>query len=759
MHSTPTLRRSSISISPVVRARRVGLVLAFGLTIAAPATQARLPDAPAPLYHADEVLVQYRSAAAATAAKSFQSRQGMQRVRTLADGHTQLLRLPSFTRVEAALPVLRADPDVVLAEPNYIRKTLAYLPNDPLFDLQWALHATGQENFVPDSEEFRTVVDADMDLPEAWDADNDGIPDRTGDGSVTLAVIDTGFQLDHPDLAANFIAGFDFAEKDTDPSPDDAALHNHGTLVAGAAGAVGDNGEGIAGVIWNVKLMPLKVARIRNGASELTVDAILDAYDYARTHGADIVNASFGGPSFSQMEFNAIKALTDAGVLFVTSAGNFNANLDDSVASYPANYDIDRIVTVGATNRQDNLASFSQYGPTRVDVAAPGLQIVLTDNGSTYTTPQNCGAEDGSGSCGSFGTSFAAPHAAGVAALAQTYHPGIGALETKARLIEGGDPGAQGGDSGRLSAGGRVNANDSLNLAARPAIVIKNVRLVDADGNQRLDPSETLDIELTLHNLWQPATAVLATLSAPADAVTVQSLPQSVASLGTDDTAIVRFTVQVKPAVSDYRQIDFTLNLSANGGSYVAQRHFLREIAELKAGSTAQANLSTDLHDDFHTYHFDFDDTSGNAPGARLAFCSQAETDIDLLVKRGSAPQYDIDLAANPDDNPTFFTDADQVGGDEGGNESVIFENPAAGTYYVTVVNFALTENLPYALRVASTTLPLVDPCTTDGSDDEDDGSSGGGSLSTDTLAAFLSLALLALARRRLHRGRHQTQR
>lgn len=745
MRSILTLLRSSVLQAMDMKSARAGLaagLMALDLMLGSPSAIARQPENPAPLYHPDEVLVQYRSPAAATAAKSLQARQGMQQIRALADGRTQLLRLPSFTRLEQALPVLRADPNVALAEPNYIRKQRAYFPNDPLFDLQWALHSTGQENFVPDSEEFRSVVDADMDLPEAWDADNDGVPDRTGNGSVTLAVIDTAFQLDHPDLAANFVAGFDFAENDSDPSPDDPALQNHGTLVAGAAGAIGDNNEGIAGVIWDVRLMPLKVGRLRDGNSELTVDAILDAYDYARTHGADIVNASFGGPSFSQAEFNAIKALTDAGMLFVTSAGNFNANLDDAVASYPANYDIDGIVAVGATNRQDNLASFSQYGPTSVDLAAPGLQIVLTDNGSTYTAPQNCGSEDGTGSCGSFGTSFAAPHAAGVAALVQTYHPDITALETKARLIEGGDPGAQGGDAGLLSAGGRVNANNSLNLDARPAIVIQQVRLIDADGNQRLDPGETLDIELTLHNLWQPATAVLATLSAPEDAVTVQSPPQSLATLDTDATAVVRYTVQVAAATEAYRQIPFTLNLSANSGSYVAQRHFLREIAELPSNGTAQSTLSTGLHDDFHTYHLDYT----SSPGTRLAFCSQAATDIDLLIKRGSAPQYDIDLAANPDDNPTFFTDADQVGGDEDGNESVVFENAASGTYYVTVVNYDLTENLPYTLRTVTTTEPLVDPCTTQ--DDGDQGGGGGGSLGAGSLGVLLCLSLLALTRR-----------
>jgi subtilisin family serine protease len=708
-------------------------------TAALTANAALPPQGPSQPYRADEVLVTYRSDPALTQAKAGHSALGLTLVHEFGQRRMALMRIPPVTDVPAALALLRADPDVAFAEPNYLRARRSVVPDDPLFDLLWGLRSTGQANFVPDSSEYDSIPGADMNLIEAWDANDDGVADRTGDGSVVVAVIDDAFNLNHPDLKANFIAGRDLSGRgDNNPGPDDASLQDHGTLVAGSLGAVGNNGIGISGTIWNVKMMPLKVGQISNGAVELDTASIIQAYDYARTHGAKIINASFGGPSYSQSEYNAIRDLAEADVLFVTSAGNHNANLDDSVASYPANYDLPNILNVAATNRQDNVASFSQFGPISTDVGAPGLQIVTTTVDGGYSTPSACG--DG-GSCGVSGTSFAAPYAAGIAALIRGEYPNANAVEIRARLIEGANPGVDGADAGELTAGGRVDAAASLDLDARPSILIQSVDLVD-DGNHRLDPGETLQIQLSLSNLWVGASDVEVSLSAPADAVEILTPTAVAGPLASGASAQASFTVRVLPQSISYREVPFTATISADAGSYTAQRHFLQEIAPLHDGISAQSKLSTGLHDEFHTYHFDVAQLPD--PDTHLVIRSSAAQDIDLLIKHGAPAQYDIDLGADSADDPTFFTNADQVAGEESGNEEAILCDPVVGTYYITVVNYSLEESLDYRLTAA------IEPDSASAcGNGYSGGSSGGGALSPLMLLLF-SLGLAAMKARHL---------
>ncbi|WP_211242766.1 S8 family serine peptidase [Sinimarinibacterium sp. CAU 1509] len=701
-----------------------------------PASAALPLQGSAPLYRADEILVGYRNDLALNHAKAGLSPLGLTLVQEFGQHRTALMRIAAMTDVKATLDLLRADPDIAFAEPNYLRARRSVVPNDPLFDLLWGLRSTGQANFVPDSSEFDSIPGADLNMIEAWDANGDGVADRTGDGSVVVAIIDDAFNLDHPDLKDNFIAGRDLTGRsDNNPSPDDASLQDHGTLVAGSLGAVGNNGIGVTGTIWNVKMMPLKVGQIVNGAVELDTASIIQAYDYARLHGAKIINASFGGPSYSQAEVNALHDLADADVLFVTSAGNHNANLDDSVASYPANYDLPNILNVAATNRQDNVASFSQFGPISTDVGAPGLQIVTTTVDGGYSTPSACG--DG-GSCGVSGTSFAAPYTAGIAALIRGEYPNASAVETRARLIEGASAGVDGADAGQLTASGRVDAAASLDLSARPSILIRSVDLVD-DGNHRLDPGETLQIKLTLDNIWLGAADVAVTLEAPSDAVEVLTPTVVVGPLASGANGEASFSVQVLPQADSYREVVFTATIKANAGTYSVQRHFLKEIAPLRDGVSAQSQLSTGLHDEFHTYHFDLAQIP--EAGTHLTFRSLASRDIDLLIKQGTPAQYDIDLGADAADDPTFFTDADEIGGDESGNEIITLCTPEAGTYYVTVVNYSLEENLDYRLTAA------IEPdsasaCGAGG------GSGGGGALSP-VMLILLSIGFAATTFRR----------
>lgn len=709
---------------------RIPCAVALAAVVLAPgvATAARWSDVEAG-FRSDELLVEYREAATAPAAKAMRDVYGLRVQRTLARGRLQLLELPSALPLEHALTLLRADPAVALAEPNFLRRKLAAIPNDALFFEQWGFHNTGQANFVASTPPLASVAGADMDLPRAWDRNGDGVADRTGNGSVTVAIIDDGFDLDHPDLAANFVAGYDAANDDSNPAADSTS-QGHGTLVAGALGAVGNNHLGVAGVIWDVNLLPLKVGR----GSELSSAGILAAYDYidanATARGIRIVNASYGGPQYSQMEFNALQRLRNRGILFVTSAGNEDSNIDRAVRAYPANYPLDNIVAVAATNRQDNISSFSEYGPLTVDLAAPGLQIVTTQLDNTYNySPGNRER------AGVSGTSFSSPYVAGIAALIASEHPTADYRELKARLIEGAEASGDEGPTHRYTRSGRANAANSLALTPRPSLVLNAVSVDDTaagDGNGRLDPGETVDLVVSVENLWQAATGLQAELSAPSGTVTITDATASLATLASGATGVLRFTVQVSPTAASYQDVPFTVALRAQDG-YTAARSFLLEVAELQAGVTVNAVLSTGLYDEFHTFHLDL--STLHAGHNRLRFRSTASRDIDLLIKRGSAAEHLITLKVNPDGDQIFSTNADQIGGEAGGNEDVCILNPASGTYYVTVVNYDQIENTPYTLQ-AFTDAGLTCPTGDEGRF----GGGGGGSMAPATLLALLGL-------------------
>ena len=316
-------------------------------------------------------------------------------------------------------------------------------PNDQLFILQDALNNTGQTGGTPD---------ADIDAPEAWDI-------TTGNSDVVVAVIDTGIDYDHPDLAANIwinpgeipgngmdddsngyvddVHGWNFVKNNKNPDDD----HGHGTHVAGIIGAVGNNSIGVAGVAWNVKLMPLKVLDRRGRG--FTSD-VIEAINYA-AHRADVINLSLGSNNFSQGMKDAI---ANASALVVAAAGN-DGNNNDETPSYPASYDLDNIIAVAATNHKDKLTGFSNYGATSVDLAAPGNLIASTYRGGRYAYMS--------------GTSMATPHVSGGAALVMAAFPelNVDQDQVKDQILGGVDPIPS--LQGITVTGGRLNAFNSLN--------------------------------------------------------------------------------------------------------------------------------------------------------------------------------------------------------------------------------------------------------------------------------------------------------
>ncbi len=349
-----------------------------------------------------------------------------------------LVKLPAGTDVQAARVAFQATPGVQYACPDFIRTPLL-TPNDSRFAQLWGLNNTGQTG---------GTVDADIDAPEAWNL-------TTGSKQMIVAVIDTGVDYTHEDLAANMwvntaerngaqgvdddgngyvddIYGYDFGEGDSDPMDE----YGHGTHVAGTIGAVGNNNLGVAGVNWNVRIMALKVAYAVEGSDEpgLLDSAIIEALRYSVRMGAKVTNNSYGGYGYDPALYDAILASQQAGQLFVAAAGN-EQNNNDNFPAYPASFDLASIISVLATNPFDQITYYSNYGKTSVDLAAPGGEMYSEGDarGILSTVPGN-GYEFYQG------TSMASPHVAGACALVWSLSPTMTAAEVKQIILGSVDP-------------------------------------------------------------------------------------------------------------------------------------------------------------------------------------------------------------------------------------------------------------------------------------------------------------------------------
>ncbi len=357
----------------------------------------------------------------------------------------ELLRLPPGQSVASAVAALSRDPRVEYAVPDLVVQEAA-IPSDPLYSSQWALQAIG--------------------APAAWDQ-------TTGSANVTVAVLDSGVDLSHPDLAANLVPGWNFVNNTSDPSDD----FGHGTHVAGIIGAVGGNGVGVAGINWHVSIMPLKIC---DAGGSCSLDEEVSALQYAVDHGAKIANASFGGNYGGyQPEEDAIAAAGQKGLLYVAAAGNA-AYDNDLMPFYPASYPLDNIISVAATTSSQGLASFSDYGFTSVQTAAPGQDIL-----STMLTSGPLSNPSGYGTLS--GTSMAAPEVTGAAALLWAEHPDWTMQQIRMRLLTTASPLA--------SLTGKVADCGQLNVAAatdptRPDQGIVCVKLSGTGGGSvSSDPS------------------------------------------------------------------------------------------------------------------------------------------------------------------------------------------------------------------------------------------------------------------------------
>jgi len=329
------------------------------------------------------------------------------------------LRLPAMADVLAVADAFGADAYVEYAEPNYIYHVLGE-PDDPHFTHEWGLHNTGQTG----GEE-----DADIDAPEAWDV-------ITGTTEVMIAVIDTGVDYTHEDLDDGRVRtdiDKDYVNDDDDAMDD----HGHGTHVAGTIAAETNNDVGVAGVMWQAQILPLKVLNNRGWGSS---DDIASAIRYAADQGAEVINMSLGGPLCSQTVADAVNyAYFDGGVVIVAAAGNNGGSI-----SYPAKHD--PVLAVGATDHNDHRAYFSNFGD-ELDVVAPGVTI--------FSTVPNDGYDAFSG------TSMASPHVAGVVGLLLAQRPDLSNGQVREILRQSADDLGESGFD-RYYGYGRVNAYQAL---------------------------------------------------------------------------------------------------------------------------------------------------------------------------------------------------------------------------------------------------------------------------------------------------------
>ncbi|MFN9994151.1 MAG: S8 family serine peptidase [Phycisphaerales bacterium] len=368
---------------------------------------------------------------------------------------------------EAVVAKLNELPGVVYAELDYIVRT-SVNPNDSSFTQLWGMNNTGQTvNGDPG------VADADIDASEAWDI-------TTGSSSQVIAIVDSGLNYNHPDIAANAwlnpgeiagngvdddgngyiddMRGWDFYSNDSDPMDD----NGHGTHCGGTVGGVGNNGLGVAGVNWQCKMMGLKFLSASGSGS--TTGAI-SAVNYIVGKGVKASNNSWGGGGYSQALFDAINASRANNHVFVAAAGNNNTNTDSTIY-YPQGYALDNIISVAASDNNDQRASFSNYGRTTVDLAAPGVNIY-----STYSTTPT-----GTGYAYLNGTSMATPHVTGVVALVQSRNPSWTYTQVRDRIMSTVRPAAA--FSTNTVTGGILNAfaavNDGIPVNNAPTVAISS---------------------------------------------------------------------------------------------------------------------------------------------------------------------------------------------------------------------------------------------------------------------------------------------
>ena len=496
--------------------------------------------------------------------------------------------LESNDNIEAALTALRQEKNIIYAEYE-TKNRLYHTPNDPLYPMQWHL--------------------PQIYCPEAWDF-------TTGGEDVIVGIVDAGIKWNHPDLQDNIwinqaeldagmtinwangtvsggngidddgngevddVIGYNFFGTDNNDSYQDYAANDHGTHVAGCAGAVGDNNLGVCGSALHIKLISS-----RHAPTTYEYPYVQDGYSgiiYCTDSGADAINCSWGGPGGGSTANNVINYANDHGALVVTAAGNDDTEHNSSYQDYPS--DCDNALCVAATDQNDLKTYFSDYGDP-IDVCAPGINInstIIENDG--YTSYQ--------------GTSMASPIVAGIAALAKSVHPNITPTALRQRIMDTCDyiddlnPGYEG-----LLGAGRVNAFTAALYDIYPYLTIENVVASESegDGDGVANPGEIINVAIMVQNgffsggFWLTATDVTATLSCEVEGINIIQGTSSFTdiaggvSVWNNDQP---FQIQAVET-SNIFDIPFTVTLSANMNSehpYQVQRNIEIHLSLNQAG-------------------------------------------------------------------------------------------------------------------------------------------------------------------------------
>ncbi len=350
-------------------------------------------------YAPDQVLVKFRKGVTAAYVNAAISAYRAQRMKHIPGLDIHQIRIPQGQSVSETLAVMRLNPDIAYAVPNH-RASVARTPRDTLFDAQYALYNQGQSIGAPGSP--RGQLSADIKATAGWE-------ETRGSSDIVIAVLDTGVDMLHPDLAGKIApGGYDFVNEDDDATDD----NGHGTMAAGIAAADTDNNEGIAGVAWDCMILPVKVMD-EEGSGYYSW--IIEGIRWAADNGAHVINLSLGGDESDPAMEDALRYANERGVVIVASAGN-----DGDSVLYPAAYD-SYCLAVAATDYNDLRPNWSNPGP-QVDVAAPGERIISCVP-TWFWGPNSLPYAWG------FGTSFSAPFVAGQAALIISIKPWLSPSE------------------------------------------------------------------------------------------------------------------------------------------------------------------------------------------------------------------------------------------------------------------------------------------------------------------------------------------
>jgi len=562
--------------------------------------------------------------------------------------------------INDVINALQADPAIAIVEPNYRR-----FPR--------AIHTTA----ATDNNYARL---RQVNLPDLWK-----IPRANEDESrkVIVAIIDDSFDIKHVDLKDNVYKPYDATVKSTDPTAKPCvdsytgrqSIEEHGTMVMGVIGATVNNEFGIDGAGENALIMPIRIS------CNYTVSAELEAFNHALKNGANIINLSYGGTQFSQLEKLAITELLKKDILIVAAAGNTHAD-NDRVLDYPSGLDLPNILAVTATDEQNKLVDWSQWGQTSVDIAGPGIRFYTTyasKNGKSFKYNN--------------GTSFTAPLVAGVIASILHRSPSSSLMDVKAAIMATAIP-LPYDEKALLATDGYIDGLSAFNQLSDPIPVpiIESIQIDDSENgnnNGEVNPGESININVTVQNIWQNADFIQAELI-PLAPLNVSGLIDTASNIeGFNSETFTYGSAQFVfaadfSALTQKQNIKFQLKLHGTYNvteSFEITRYFTIDTGSL-TNNKRVVNImrkNGNQYDESHYYNIVLDNDvekldiilDTNNPNDNTI------KNLDLLAKFGSPPLFDYEgdteKSVKQSDNPYSNRD------------TITIRNAKAGTYYVVV--------------------------------------------------------------------------